>query len=86
MATKQTTEKKIHRRSFEGVVASKSGTKTIKVTVLRDAFHPTYHKHYTCRTHFLVHDEKNQYAVGDVVRFVECRPLSKSKRWRVIYS
>ena len=82
----QTQSKKVQRRGFEGVVVLKSGDKTVRVMVLRSMFNAKYHKHYTRRNYFLVHDEKNQYNVGDKVHFMECRPLSKTKRWRVLYS
>lgn len=86
MTTTPNTTEQIHRRAFEGTVVSKTGAKTVKVRVERTAFHRKYRKHYTRNTQFLVHDEKDQFKVGDQVRFVECRPLSHSKRWRVLYS
>lgn len=58
--------------------------KTIVVKVDRVEVHPKYGKRYTVSTKFKVHDEEGAYHVGDTVRFVECRPFSKDKRWKVI--
>lgn len=74
-----------HRR-FKGVVVSDKCDKTVVVVVERRKRHPLYGKTYLRSRRFKVHDEKNQYKISDVVEFVECRPLSKEKRWRVIYS
>lgn len=73
------------KRHFQGEVVSAAQTKTIVVRVNRLRFHPIYKKRYTVSRKFQVHDEKQQYKVGDVVEFVECRPISKNKKWRVIY-
>lgn len=77
--------KKIIKRRFNGVVTSDKMDKTIVVSVDSVKAHPKYKKRYTVSRKFKVHDEKDQYKAGDKVRFVECRPLSKDKRWRVIY-
>lgn len=74
----------IHRR-LSGVVTSSAMDKTVVVKVERRVQHPKYRKYYTQSKKFHVHDEKNQFKVGDVVEFTETRPLSKTKRWRVIY-
>ncbi len=74
------------KRSFKGVVKSDKMDKTLVVTVESVKFHAKYKKRYASRKNYKVHDEKNQYKEGDKVSFVECRPLSKDKRWRVIYS
>ncbi len=74
-----------HRRQ-KGVVVSDVQHKTIVVAVERTLRHKLYGKSYKRTRRFQVHDEKNQFKKGDVVEFVECRPLSKTKRWRVIYS
>ena len=71
-------------RQFEGVVLSDKSDKTIVVLVERVKKHPKYQKRYTVSRKYKVHDEENQYKTGDRVSFVECRPLSKDKRWRVI--
>jgi len=73
------------QRHLQGTVVSSAQTKTIVVRVDRLRFHPIYKKRFTVSKKFQVHDEKNQYKVGDVVDFVECRPLSKTKKWRVLY-
>lgn len=72
------------QRSFEGVVVSDAMQKTIVVRVDRTVIHPQYKKRYQVSRRYKVHDEKEQYGVGDTVRFIECRPLSKDKRWRVL--
>ena len=72
------------KRTFEGLVTSKAGDKTIVVKVTQTKLHPKYLKRYTVSKKYKVHDPLNTFAVGDVVNFVECRPISKDKRWRVI--
>ncbi len=71
-------------RHFSGVVVSNKNDKTIVVKVERIKKHPKYHKRYKISRKYKVHDENNQYSIGDRVSFVECRPLSRDKRWRVI--
>jgi small subunit ribosomal protein S17 len=78
-------EKKIIKKKFSGVVSSDKMDKTIVVKVESVKKHPKYGKRFTVSRKFKVHDEKNQYKEGDEVTFIECRPLSKEKRWRVIY-
>lgn len=73
------------KRKFNGVVTSDKMNKTRVVSVESVKIHPRYKKRYHVSKKFKVHDEKNQYKVGDKVQFVECRPLSKDKRWRMIY-
>ncbi len=73
----------IHRR-FTGVVVSDKSDKTIVVRVESVKKHPKYQKRYTVSQKYKVHDEKNEFKTGDKVSFVECRPLSRDKRWRVI--
>jgi small subunit ribosomal protein S17 len=58
--------------------------KTIVVSIERLVKHATYGKYVRRRNKFKVHDEKNEAKVGDVVRFMETRPLSKDKRWRLL--
>jgi small subunit ribosomal protein S17 len=80
----QDTEKKVRRgKTFQGVVRSDKMMKTVIVEVTRRVLHPTYKKYVTRRARYKAHDEKNDCRVGDVVQIVECRPLSKDKRWRV---
>lgn len=70
--------------AFYGTVVSDAMDKTIIVRVDRTATHPKYKKRHTVSRRYPVHDEKNQYHVGDEVMFCETRPLSRHKRWRVI--
>lgn len=69
------------QRSFTGVVTSDKMDKTITVAVTTTKMHAKYRKQYHMTTTFHVHDEKEAAAVGDTVRFVEVRPLSRTKRW-----
>ncbi len=78
-----TTTQVIHRQ-FEGTVTSDKADKTIVVAVKSTAIHPKYLKRYKVTKKYKVHDEKNEYHVGDEVRFIECRPISKDKKWRVV--
>lgn len=79
---KKAEEKKI--RVLKGVVVSDKIDKTIVVAVNRLKLHPKYKKKYKVTKKYKVHDEKNEFHIGDKVTIVECRPLSKDKRWRVI--
>lgn len=74
-----------HKRTFKGTVVSDKMQKTIVVRVDSMKVHPKYKKRYTVSKRFKVHDEKGQFHVGDVVSFVETRPLSRDKRWGVVY-
>jgi len=76
--------KKKITRVFQGEVMSDKGEKTIIVRIDRVKVHPRYQKRYVSSKKYHVHDPKNEYKVGDVVKFEECRPLSKTKRWRVL--
>lgn len=66
-----------------GEVVSTKMKKTIVVEVTRRRAHPVYHRVITRGKKFYAHDEKETAQVGDVVRIVECRPLSRLKRWRL---
>lgn len=72
-------------RKLSGVVSSSKGEKTIIVEVDNTKIHPKYKKRYSVIKKYKVHDEKNKYSEGDKVSFVECRPLSRDKKWRVLY-
>lgn len=72
-----------HKREIQGVVVKKSGDKTVSVLVTRSVMHPKYHKTVKRFKKYLVHDEKNELNVGDSVIAVECRPLSKTKSFRL---
>lgn len=77
-------EKPRQYRMFTGVVVSTSMQKTIVAKVESEKMNQKYQKKYTTSAKYHVHDEKNAAKVGDVVTFVECRPLSKTKRWRLV--
>lgn len=72
------------RKDLIGFVTSRSGDKSIKVTVPFKVPHPRYHKVVNRKTVVHVHDEKNETHVGDKVEIMETRPISRLKRWRVI--
>jgi small subunit ribosomal protein S17 len=72
------------RKVRVGVVVSDSRDKTVTVEVLRSTRHPRYEKTVRTSTKLHAHDEANDAHVGDTVRIMETRPLSKQKRWRVI--
>ena len=74
----------VNRRVKQGRVASNKMDKTIVVVTETRVPHPTYGKIVRKSTRFKAHDERNEANVGDVVRIVECRPLSREKRWRLI--
>jgi len=84
--TTKPSQLKIIRKTFDGVVVSDKMDKTITVKIDRVKKHPKYLKTFAVSRKYKVHDEKNQYQEGDKVSFVECRPLSKDKRWRVLYA
>ena len=66
------------RKTRVGIVSSDKSNKTVTVVVERRAAHPNYGKQVTSTKKYHAHDEKNEYKVGDVVRIVETRPLSKT--------
>jgi len=72
------------RKTRIGVVASNKMDKTISVSVQRRLQHPIYGKFVKKSRKFVVHDENNDCNVGDKVRIMETRPLSKRKRWRLV--
>jgi small subunit ribosomal protein S17 len=72
------------RKTQIGFVTSRSGDKSVKVTIAYKTPHPLYHKVVNRQTVLHVHDEKNETKVGDKVEVMETRPLSRLKRWRVI--
>lgn len=85
IAQPTTAKKERIYRKFSGVVVSDKMSKTIVVKVDTVVVHPKYGKRYVSSKKYKVHDEKEQFKEGDLVKFVECRPLSKDKRWRVSY-
>src|SRR5690349_15331798 len=72
------------RKTQIGFVSSRSGDKSVKVTVAYKTPHPLYHKVVNRQTVLHVHDEKNEVKVGDKVEIMETRPLSRLKRWRIV--
>jgi small subunit ribosomal protein S17 len=84
MAEIQNTEARNLRKIRIGVVTSNKMTKTITVAVERKVKHPIYGKFVKKTTRFHAHDEKNECSIGDIVRIMETRPLSKTKRWRLV--
>jgi small subunit ribosomal protein S17 len=72
------------RKERVGQVVSNKMNKSITVEVLRKVKHPIYGKFIRKTTKFMAHDEKNECNIGDTVKIMETRPLSKSKRWRLV--
>jgi len=72
------------RKVREGEVVSTKMDKTAIVRISRRIAHPLYKKIITRNSKFLAHDEKNEAEVGDLVEIMETRPLSKTKRWRLV--
>jgi small subunit ribosomal protein S17 len=72
------------RRVKQGRVASDKMDKTIVVVTETRVRHPVYRKIIRKSARFKAHDERNEAAIGDVVRIMECRPLSRDKRWRLV--
>jgi len=71
------------RKLLQGVVTSRSGDKSVKVTVAYKIPHPRFHKVINRKTVLHVHDAENETKAGDKVEIMETRPLSKLKRWRI---
>ena len=75
---------RLRRKIRTGVVVSDQNDKTVTVMVERQFAHPLYTKQVKQTKKYRAHDESNEYKTGDVVRITETRPLSKTKRWRVV--
>ena len=75
-------DKKI--KTLTGVVISNSGDKSVRVAIDYKVKHPKYGKYVKRRTKLAVHDEHNRSNVGDVIEISECRPISKTKNWRLV--
>jgi small subunit ribosomal protein S17 len=82
--TQQSTDDRGSRRSILGTVTSTKMDKTAVVTVIRRVRDRRFHKFVTRRVKYKAHDEKNAAKVGDVVEIIEARPMSRSKRWRIL--
>ncbi len=72
------------RKTRVGIVVSDKMDKTITIAIERKVPHPIYKKYFKKTTKLMAHDEKSESRVGDKVKIMETRPLSKSKRWRLI--
>lgn len=83
--TKAGQAKEVNARKLSGVVVSDKMAKTVVVRVEAVEMHSKYHKRFTISRRYKVHDEKGVYHTGDKVTFVACRPMSKEKRFRVLY-
>ena len=77
-------ERETNRKEKIGVVTSNKMTKSIVVSIQRQIKHPKYGKFIKRTSKFMAHDEKNESNIGDTVRIVETRPLSKNKCWRLV--
>jgi small subunit ribosomal protein S17 len=78
------TQQRTVRKTREGTVVSNKMAKTVVVALVERVRHPKYDKFVVRTKKFYAHDEKNDAKVGDKVRIVETRPMSKTKRWRVV--
>lgn len=77
-------EKESKKKSLQGVVTSNKMDKTVVVSVQRSMMHPLYKKILRKNKRYKAHDAKNECQIGDTVRIMECRPLSKDKHFRVV--
>ncbi len=78
------TEASLQGRTREGLVISNKMQKTLIVEVTRLMEHPQFRKIVRNKVKYAVHDEKNEAKIGDKVKIIETRPLSKTKRWRLV--
>lgn len=72
------------RKTRVGIVVSSKMDKTITVAIERRVPHPIYKKYFKKTTKLMAHDEKSECGLGDKVKIMETRPLSKMKRWRLV--
>ena len=77
-------DKKSNRKTLTGSVVSDKMQKTIVIKITRRKLHPLYKKYVTKSKKIKVHDERNECSIGDIVRVIESRPLSKDKSWRLL--
>ena len=77
-------EKTVERRTAEGRVLKANNLKTRVIAVEQRIAHPLYGRVIRRTAKFVAHDERNESNVGDLVRIEECRPMSRTKRWRLI--
>jgi small subunit ribosomal protein S17 len=71
-------------RVLQGVVVSDASHKTVVVRVEKSVKHPVYKKYISRSCKYAVHDPENTYKIGDMIRIIECRPISKTKKWHVM--
>ncbi len=72
------------RRVLKGIVVSDRCDKTVTVQVVNKVMHPKYKKYIKARKKYAAHDENNFFKIGDEVKIIESKPISKSKRWIVL--
>lgn len=85
MTAQETATPRTERRKVRtGKVVSNKMTKSIVVAIERRVPHPLYKKYFKRTTRLMAHDERGEAGVGDTVRIMETRPLSRSKRWRLV--
>jgi len=72
------------KRTLNGVVVNDKSNKTVVVLVKRKYLHPLFDKVMTASKKYHAHDEKNKFKIGDEVKIIESRPISKKKKWMVI--
>lgn len=77
-------EKRSLRKTRTGVVIKNAMNKSVLVSIERKIAHPIYKKYFKKTTKLMAHDEKNECSIGDVVKIMETRPLSKNKSWRLV--
>jgi small subunit ribosomal protein S17 len=77
-------EKRALRKTRTGVIVSDKMDRSILVAIERKVAHPIYRKYFKKTTKLMAHDENNECKVGDVVKIMETRPLSKRKKWRLV--
>jgi small subunit ribosomal protein S17 len=84
VVTETETKQSSRKRVIVGKVKSNKGDKTITVTSQRQVIHPLYKKYYKVTKKVMAHDENNECKIGDTVKVIESRPLSKNKRWNLV--
>jgi small subunit ribosomal protein S17 len=72
------------RKTRTGVVIKNGMDKSITIAIERKVAHPIYKKYFKKTTKLMAHDEKNECSIGDVVKIMETRPISKNKNWRLV--
>ncbi|MBU2508294.1 MAG: 30S ribosomal protein S17 [Bacteroidetes bacterium] len=77
-------ENRALRKTRLGVVVKNKMEKSILIAIERKVAHPIYKKYFKKTTKLMAHDEKNECSIGDLVKIMETRPLSKNKKWRVV--